>query len=211
MVKMRGYGPLSRSRFHTGPSIQRGFGAKSRYLQHLKFKIPAFQRGNGIGSMFKGLLRFFAPRIWKVGKQVIKSGSKRKAKEILKSAAKDTLREVGKKALKAGAEIAAESVDGLVDDIKSGENAKKAFHKQALEIKKKIDDRVSNLGKNKRKFSSQDESDLQKLVNKVPPAAATAVISAATGTSSETLTPPPPAKKKKKERTKTSIWDLMRQ
>ena len=52
---MGAFGPLSRSRYHSGPSVQKGYGAKSRYLQHLKFKVsPRFQRGSGIGSMFKG-------------------------------------------------------------------------------------------------------------------------------------------------------------
>ena len=165
---------------------------------------------------FKGLLRFLAPRLWKVGKQLLKSGSKKGAKEILKSAAKETIKEVGKNALKTGAKMAAETVDSVARDVKSGESVKKAFHKAALDIKNKIDDKVSSIGLDQQPkgngFLQEQNVDLQHLINKVPPAAASAVIAAAKGKDSDvTLTPPPKKRKRNKEpRTKESIWDRMK-
>ena len=136
--------------FHRGPGYQIGYGFKSKKkianIGPIPYRRKGFsQKGDGLGSILRGLGRFLFPIFTSTGKQILKKGAKTPVKKILKDAAKKTIKSVGKKALEAGKELATESASNLAADIISGKNVKESFHKQATAIKGKIDDKLSNL------------------------------------------------------------------
>ena len=136
--------------FHRGPGYQVGYGFKARKkhanVGPIHYRRKGFnQKGDGLGSILRGLGRFLFPIFKSTGKQILKKGARTPVKKILKDAAKKTIKSAGKKVLEAGKELAAESASNLASDIISGKNVKEAFHKQATAIKGKIDDKLSNL------------------------------------------------------------------
>jgi hypothetical protein len=113
--------------FSHHPNIYRGSGLIPIY------RGAIIQRGSGIGSVLKGLIRFFQPALRKGLKTVTKTGQK-----LIKS---DIAKDLGRK----GVEMLKESGKSILTDVIEGKPLKESVKKQIHHQKQKLKNELNRI------------------------------------------------------------------